>query len=88
MANDYYKRKLDDLKPIDATDISPSDLAERVYYMYLAQQEQINALQQALADAKLRPSPQPMSAGDGDDPCRCPHGPDTPPWCPPICISG
>ncbi len=85
MSKDYYQKKLKGLKTLDSKGISASDLAERVYYMYLAQQEQINALQDQLAKAKMGPAPQPMLAGDnGDDPCCC--GAGHPIGCPPICV--
>jgi hypothetical protein len=83
----YYQNKLSKCGVLPCKGIEAEDLAERVYYMYLAQQERIVALEAALAKARIEVTPQPTFVGeDGDDPCCCVGG-KPPEGCPPICIN-
>ena len=88
--SDYYRKKLSTLKTHNVQDIKRKQLAERVYYMYLAQQEQIDELTEALRKldpkAKIAPAAQPLSGDSNGDPCCC-ENPQRPPECPPICVS-
>jgi hypothetical protein len=83
MANsEIYQRKLEDLDVISYDKFQDKELAERVYHMFLALQEQIDELRET--NELKRRIPRPLSADSDDDPCCC-SNPNRPPSCGPIC---
>ena len=80
--SEIYQQKLEDLDVISYDKFKDKELAERVFRMFLALQEQIDELRET--NGLKRRIPRPQSAESGDDPCCC-SNPDRPPNCGPIC---